>query len=108
MTPISSRREFLTTAALAGTLAALPEVHAAGSDVLKVGLVGCGGRGTGAAMQALRADKNTKLVALGDAFSDRLEECRKHLEGVEDIAARVNVDPDHRFTGFNAYKSVIE
>jgi predicted dehydrogenase len=109
----ASRRDFLkTSAAVAGaTLASgliVPHVHAAGSDVLKVGLVGCGGRGTGAAMQALRADKNTKLVALGDAFTDRLEECRKTLAGTADIADRVAVDPDHRFTGFNAYKSVIE
>ena len=48
-------------------------VHAAGSDTLKVGLVGCGGRGTGAAEQALTADKNAKLVAMADAFQDRLE-----------------------------------
>jgi predicted dehydrogenase len=108
----SSRRDFLKTSAAAGaTLAsglAVPAVHAAGSDVLRVGLVGCGGRGTGAAMQALRADKNTRLVALGDAFADRLEECRKTLEGTPDIADRVAVDPDHRFTDFNAYKAVIE
>src|SRR5258706_544448 len=63
----SSRREFLTTAAIAGTLAALPNVHAAGSDVLRVGLVGCGSRGTGAATQALGADSNVKLVALAVA-----------------------------------------
>jgi predicted dehydrogenase len=109
----ASRRDFLkTSAAVAGATVAsgliAPAVHAAGSDVLKVGLVGCGGRGTGAAMQAIRADKNTKLVALGDAFSDRLEECRKTLEGTADIASRIAVDPDHRFTGFSAYKSVIE
>ncbi len=108
----SSRRDFLkTSAAVAGaTLAsglAVPLVHAGGSDVLKVGLVGCGGRGTGAAMQAVRADKNCKLVALGDAFPDRLEECRKTLEGTSDIADRIAVDPDHRFTGFDAYKQVI-
>jgi predicted dehydrogenase len=108
----SSRRDFLkTSAAVAGaTLAsglAVPAVHAAGSDVLKVGLVGCGGRGTGAAMQALRADKNNRLVALGDAFGDRLEQCRSTLAGTADIADRVAVDPDHRFTGFDAYKQVI-
>ena len=48
MSPAPSRRDFLTTAALAGTLAALPNVHAAGDDLLRVGLVGCGSRGTGA------------------------------------------------------------
>jgi predicted dehydrogenase len=108
----ASRRDFLkTSAVVAGaTLASglvLPAVHAAGSDTLKVGLVGCGGRGTGAALQALRADKNTRLVALSDAFSDRMEECRKTLEGTPDIADRVAVDPAHRFTGFDGYKQVI-
>ncbi len=68
MTPAPTRREFLTTAAVAGTLAALPNAHAAGDDLLRVGLVGCGDRGTGAASQALAADKNVKLVAMADAF----------------------------------------
>src|SRR5437764_953757 len=53
-----SRRDFLTTSAAAATLAAVPPVHAAGSDVLRVGLIGCGSRGTGAAEQALAADDN--------------------------------------------------
>ena len=70
------RREFLKTssAAVAGTLAAmaLPRaVHAAGSETLKVGLIGCGGRGSGAAAQALKADPNVKLWAMADAFEDR-------------------------------------
>jgi len=109
----ASRRDFLkTSAAVAGaTLAsglAVPLVHAAGSDVLRVGLVGCGGRGTGAAMQALKADPNTRLVALGDAFDDRLEDCLHHLKDQPGIAGRIEVPADHRFTGFNAYKSVIE
>src|SRR5690348_12865594 len=69
-TPAATRRDFLAGAAAAAagaTLASLaPNVHAAGSDVLRVGLIGCGNRGTGAAEQALRADKNTRLVAMGD------------------------------------------
>src|SRR4051812_42389280 len=74
----SSRRDFLksgTAAMIAGTLASnLPQsVYAGGSDVLRVGLIGCGGRGTGAALQALSADSNAKLVAMGDAFADRLQ-----------------------------------
>ena len=73
-----SRRQFLETSSLAvaGSLAALAaprNVHAAGSDDLKVGLIGCGGRGTGAASQALKADPNVKLWAMADAFEDRLE-----------------------------------
>ena len=52
----------------------VPLVHAAGSGTIKVGLVGCGGRGTGAAEQALTADSGVKLVAMADAFADRLDE----------------------------------
>ena len=69
--PSTSRRDFIKTsaAAVAGSAFSLSQaVHAAGSDVLRVGLIGCGGRGTGAAVQALQADANVKLVALADAF----------------------------------------
>jgi predicted dehydrogenase len=104
----ASRRDFLkTSAALAGATLAVPFVHAAGGDALKVGLVGCGGRGTGAAMQALRADKGACLVALGDAFADKIEDCLKELSKHGDIAGRLAVEPDHRFVGLDAYKSVI-
>jgi predicted dehydrogenase len=83
-------------------------VHAAGSDVLKVGLIGCGGRGTGAAAQALQADKNVKLTAMGDAFSDRLEASLERLKKDPEITAKIDVKPDHRFVGFDAYKQVID
>lgn len=109
MTSQPSRREFLKTSAVAvaGTLAA-PHVHAAGSDVLKIGLIGCGGRGSGAAAQALKADKNAKLVAMGDAFADRLDLSLASLQKDENIAARIDVPPERRFVGFDAYKQVIE
>src|SRR5262245_49646031 len=68
--PSATRRDFLAGAAAAAagaTLASVaPNVHAAGSDVLRIGLIGCGNRGTGAAEQALNADRNSRLVALGD------------------------------------------
>src|SRR5262249_31478981 len=106
------RRDFLKTSAVAGaSLAALsvaPAVHAAGGDTLRVGLVGCGGRGTGAATQALRADKNVKLVALGDLFGDRLQASLQTLLADGDVAGKVDVKPDHCFTGFDAYKGVIQ
>ena len=74
----SNRRAFLSQGAVATVaatqLSTFTNAHAAGSDILKVGLVGCGGRGTGAAEQALTADSNTKLVAMADAFPDRIEE----------------------------------
>jgi hypothetical protein len=73
MSNAPNRRQFLATAAVAGSLAAVPHVHAAGDDQLRVGLIGCGDRGTGAATQALKADKNVKLTAMADAFEDRLD-----------------------------------
>jgi predicted dehydrogenase len=109
MTSAATRRDFLkaSAAAVAGTLAAIPQVHAAGSDVLRVGLVGCGGRGTGAASQALKADKNVKLVALGDAFEDRLQTCLTTLKKDQDIVAKIDVASEKQFVGFEAYKQVI-
>src|SRR5437763_17066267 len=104
-----SRRHFLgTSAAAAATLAAAPNVHAGGTDVLRVGLVGCGGRGTGAALQAMKADANVQLVAMGDAFADRLGKSLQDLKNEEEIAAKIDVAPERRFTGFDAYTRVIE
>ena len=90
----TSRREFLkTSAAVAGALALAPAVHASGDDVLRVGLVGCGGRGTGAAGQALRADKNVQLAAMADLFEDRLQGSLKTLKEDEKIADKIAVSP---------------
>lgn len=106
-----ARRDFLATSAaaigasLATTLVA-PAVHAGGSETLKIGLVGCGGRGTGAAKDALGADPNVKLVALGDMFRDRLEQSRNQLKGVG--PEKMAVDDDHSFVGIDAYKQVID
>ena len=107
MTPRTSRREFLQAAAVAGTLGAIPTVHAAGSDVLRVGLVGCGGRGTGAATQALAADPNARLVAMADAFEDRLDESLNLLRADETVGAKVDVRPEGRFVGFDAYQRLL-
>jgi predicted dehydrogenase len=108
-TSASSRRDFLAGAA-AATLASLtpPSVHAAGSDIIRVGLIGCGNRGTGAAEQALRADKNTRLVAMGDMFADKLQKSLNQLKSIPAIVDRIEVKPESSFTGFNAYKSVLE
>ncbi len=109
----SDRREFLKSgAALVGGSLAMniglqSGVHAAGSDVIKVGLVGCGGRGTGAASQALNADPNTVLVAMGDAFPDRLETSLNSLKK-QPVGNRIQVDDSRKFTGFDCYKHVIE
>jgi predicted dehydrogenase len=109
----TTRREFikssttaLTTGALAAELLIPSEVHAAGSDVLRVGLVGCGRRGTGAAEQALQADPHTQLVAMADAFEDQLHYSLDTLQKSE-VGARVAVDSDRRFVGFDAYQSLL-
>src|SRR5262249_19030106 len=109
-----NRREFLKGSAavvavgtLADQLALAPRVFAAGSDVLKVGLVGCGGRGTGAASQALHADPQVQLTAMGDAFADKLESSLETLRNSE-IGEKVAVGSDHKFVGFDAYRQVID
>lgn len=102
----TTRRSFLETTAVAGTLAALGNVHAAGSDVLRLGLIGCGNRGNGAAQQALRADASTRLVALADVFADQVQRSIDVLKR-SDLAARVDVDAEHRFVGFDAYQRLI-
>ena len=91
----------LATAAVSRT------AHAAGSDLLKVGLVGCGGRGTKAAIQALTADENTRLVAMADLFADRLEGSFRSLKS-SNVAARVSNDREHRHRGFDAYQQVVD
>ncbi len=107
----STRRQFLKTsgtAAVAGTLSTglARSVHAAGGETLCVGLVGCGGRGTGAAVQALTADPGTKLVAMADAFADRVTSSLENLKK-SPVADRVAVDDDHRFTGFDACEKLV-
>jgi myo-inositol 2-dehydrogenase/D-chiro-inositol 1-dehydrogenase len=77
---------------------------------LKLGLIGCGGRGTGAAVQALRADPNTTLVSMGDVFEDRLKSSLSGINGElgDQAASRVQVPPERQFTGFDSYQKVID
>ncbi len=110
-----SRRDFLkdsTRLAAATALAgvALPHVHAAGSDLIQVALVGCGGRGTGAAVNALKTQGQgpIKLVAIGDVFQDRLSASLGSLTREGSIAAQVDVPPERRFAGFDAYKKAMD
>jgi predicted dehydrogenase len=109
-TPPTTRRDFLkaSTAALVGGVLALEQtVRAAGSDTLRVGLIGCGSRGTGAAAQALNADKNVKLVAMADAFADRLESSLATLKRDAALLPKIDVNPDRCFVGFNAYQDLL-
>jgi predicted dehydrogenase len=113
--PHATRRTFLmNTASSAAAFAAVTQLdvsrnaYAGGSDTLCIGLVGCGGRGTGAAEQALTADKGTKLVAMAEAFQDRLDESLSALKSASSIADRVDVPSERQYVGFDAYKQVID
>ncbi len=85
-------------------------------DTIKIGLIGCGGRGTGAATQALSTAQNVKLVAMADAFRDRLDSCYDYITDQtyadssgeqQSMSGRVMVDEAHKFVGFDAYKKVL-
>ena len=105
----STRRTFLagTTAGVVTAGLSVPLVHAAGSSTIKVGLVGCGGRGSGAAVQTLTADSGTRLVAVADAFQDRIDEQLPVIKGSA-VGERVDVPKDRQYAGFDAYKHVID
>ncbi len=103
-----ARRSFLKTslvAATAGELALTRTAHAAGSDTIKVGLIGCGGRGSGAAANAVIAGKDVRLVAMADIFDDHLQGARARLAKIH--PQQIAVNDDHCFLGFEAYKGLI-
>jgi len=109
-----SRRDFVKKSSLlAGGVLAAPFLSRAnffsGADnVIKVALIGCGGRGTGAAVQALSTRQNVQLVAMADAFKDRLDSSYNNiLEALEDKKGRVQVKEENKFTGFDAYKKAM-
>ena len=112
-----NRRNFVKASGLAmGGLMLSPSLLSAkayidGDDAIKVGLIGSGGRGTGAAVQALSTTQNVKLVAMADAFRDRLDDSYKNIKTeLEDNELDVNrlaVPEEHKFVGFEAYKKVI-
>jgi len=112
LAPAITRRSFLKTSTVAASAAAIGTLdlsrsaHAAGSDIIKVGMIGCGGRNSGAAGQALAADPGARLVAMCDIFRDRIVAARDVLKKAKD--AQVTVADDHCFTGFEGYKQVIE
>lgn len=112
----TSRREFIKSGstAVAGGVAAAnlaaiaPSAYAAGTGVLKIGLVGCGGRGTGAASNALNADPNTELFAVADAFHASAVKSIGNLKAQGKIAKQIRVAEDNIFSGLDAYKRVID
>src|ERR1700731_4942614 len=109
---LSDRREFLkqTTGALGATLVSgFPAIISAQTvtKAIKVGLVGCGGRGTGAASQALQADDFTELSAVADIDQDRIDNCLDTLKKIQRVATRVQADPAKQFLGLDAYQKLI-
>jgi len=108
-----SRRQFLkgtsatlATAALAGSLSVARSAHAAGSGQIKIALVGCGGRGTGAAANCLDVPDDIKLIAVADAFEDQANRALTTLK--RRYGEKVDVPAERVFTGFDAYKHAIE
>ena len=109
-----SRRSFVQkTALVTGGLMSAPMGVSSMANVfnekkLKLALVGCGGRGSGAAVQALTADENVELVAMADAFGDRLEKSLKSIQTHFEGEKKINIKEKHRFVGFDAYRKAIE
>lgn len=109
-----TRRKFLHTAGLTAATGLIASNAALGSDLfwknnsntLKVGLIGCGGRGTAAAVEALNADPNVILTAMGDAFSDQLDSSLRTLR--EKMGKKVQVSDKHKYVGLDAYQKVID
>ena len=111
-----SRRDFVKQSGLlAGGILAAPILSRANyfsgaDDAIKVVLVGCGGRGTGAAMQALLSKQNVRLVAMADAFADNIENCHKSLMNEDtalEVKSRIDVPAERRFAGFDGYLKAI-
>jgi predicted dehydrogenase len=122
MNSSKSRRDFVRDSALlAGGMAVLPKLAGANffsgaDDTIKVALVGCGGRGTGAAMQALLSKQKVKLVAMADAFQDRLDSCYKTITADDttdwsgaagNLKDKIDVPAERRFVGFDGYLKAI-
>ena len=105
------------TAVSALAALAVPRVHAASDETLKVALIGCGGRGTGAAAQALKTSGPVVLWAMADLFADQIESSLASLrqggqrydrDRDEGFAGKINVPPERRFAGFDAYRRAID
>lgn len=105
----------LSTGIIAAPMMSQANYFSGADDVIKIALIGCGGRGTGAALQALQSKQRVKLVAMADAFRDRLDSCYKNItsEDLSDagtkgsVKAMVDVPEDRKFVGFDAYLKAI-
>jgi len=107
-----SRRQFLQTSAAVGAALAIPRyAYAFGSDTIKVGLIGCGGRGTGGIIQCVRSSPGIELIAIGDLLPERVERARgelsKQAAEFPEVAAANKLTDATCFTGFDAYRKVL-
>lgn len=107
-----NRRDFVKASAALSAAAMVPSAFAAGlrnkvDDTIRVGMIGCGGRGTGAAVNALAAHPMVNIVAMADLFQDRLNGSYGWLIDNDDFGDRVKVDPANKFVGFDAYKQLL-
>jgi predicted dehydrogenase len=100
-----SRRDFFKASAVVSGLTMASSAYAAGNDIIRVGVIGCGSRGPGAALNAMVADPGVRIVALADMRMERMQEKRNMLKVQR--PGQVQVDDDHCFVGFDAYKRVI-
>ena len=103
-----SRRNFIKTSAALGAVtltSPASRMFAAGSDKIRIAVIGCGGRGTHDTANCLKCAENVELVAMGDLFADRLERCRRRL--TEEFAEKVKVTNETCFTGWDAHKKVL-
>lgn len=109
----NSRRKFVKNSALVTSgFAVMPSILTAGNSVsandkIKLAVIGCGGRGSGAVVQAMHADDGIQLVAMADAFEDRLESCLENVSKIFD-AERINVKDKTKFVGFGSYRKAID
>ena len=110
----TTRRQFLTRSAGIAAAAGLTErlsiarsANVAGSDSLRIALIGCGGRGSGAVRDALGRVGDVRLVVMADVLEDRLQRSLKGLKGIPGIADRIDVSDDRKFIGFDAYKKAL-
>jgi predicted dehydrogenase len=108
-----SRREFLKGNAvaaglvLAGGLNLARAAYAAGGDELRIALIGCGGRGSGAVNDCLASCDNVKLIAVADAFDENAKSCLANLRKIPEITGKIDVPADRVFVGFDAYQKAI-
>jgi len=105
-----TRRDFIKTSAVVGAAASLvsgtSRIYAAGSDRLRIGLIGCGGQGTRDIVSCVKSSPGVEIVAMGDLFKDRLAESLDKL--TKDVPGAVKVASGRRFVGFDAYKKVLQ